>query len=315
MVNMLSVFWIQLLTSNAFRLVSMLICIAVVVCFFIHSYSTGSDINDKEKKIQKLHTFYVTGILVFIIIELVTAICMGTENYPDILSYVSFAATLSSLIMSVVAIIFTIVTSNRGNDQIKKLDNASDRISSTLDVFSEKATALDESVEAFKSTSEKLNEDLALVLNEIKDVKRMTFGLVEHQQQNEEDGKKKIANNKTLDLNKVAERMIAIGSFSGNIALFACAIAAEKGHPFRIAEVASNADDASYKFGYLIAACAVGIVSGQINLNECHIETVAPGLKELLEKNITQFIEKSEGGFKTANNEAYQKVLSYFNPL
>ena len=45
----------------------MLGCTAVVVCFFIRQYNRGTDIQDKDGRIQKLHTFYVSGILVFII--------------------------------------------------------------------------------------------------------------------------------------------------------------------------------------------------------------------------------------------------------
>ena len=98
--------------TQTVQLICMLVCVAVVVCFYIRQYSRGADIQDKDGKLQMLHTFYISGILVFIIVELVTGLCMGNAHHSDILSYVSFAATLSSLIMSVVAIIFTIVTSN-----------------------------------------------------------------------------------------------------------------------------------------------------------------------------------------------------------
>lgn len=93
------------MNSNVIQLISMLLCIAVVVCFFIFNYNRGVDVQDSKAKVQKLHLFYISGILVFIIIELATGLCMGNAKHDDILSYVNFAATLSSLIMSVVAII------------------------------------------------------------------------------------------------------------------------------------------------------------------------------------------------------------------
>lgn len=78
------------MNSNVIQLISMLLCIAVVVCFFIFNYNRGVDVQDSKAKVQKLHLFYISGILVFIIIELATGLCMGNAKHDDILSYVEF---------------------------------------------------------------------------------------------------------------------------------------------------------------------------------------------------------------------------------
>lgn len=285
------------LKSNFFQLVAMLVCIAVVVCFFIKKYASGKDIDDSEKKIQKLHTFYIAGILVFIIIELVTAICMGGSSSSMILSYVNFAATLSSLIMSVVAIIFTIVSGNRGDEQYKKIDNASDRVTDSLNKFSEKTAEIDNSVISFRTISHELSvkmdsllKEMGSVHNEVSDLKKQ----VEPQEQMisvvADNKKERDAQNEAIKV--VASRIVAIGSYTGNLALYACVCAKDSGKSsFSISSITSQ-ENVNYVFGYLVAAVAVGIIQGQISPDSCDITGYVDNLKQLVLDALEAFINK-----------------------
>lgn len=168
------------MNSNVIQLISMLLCIAVVVCFFIFNYNRGVDVQDSKAKVQKLHLFYISGILVFIIIELATGLCMGNAKHDDILSYVNFAATLSSLIMSVVAIIFTIVSGSRGDEQYKKIDNASDKVAESLAKFSEQTNVIDASISSFKSSTDALTTQMNTIIELVSGVDKTSRSVLEY---------------------------------------------------------------------------------------------------------------------------------------
>lgn len=64
--------------------------------------------------------YYISGLLIFIIIELITYVCVNNNNTDQIVDYISFASTISSLFLSVVAIIYAIVSNNQGEAQYQK---------------------------------------------------------------------------------------------------------------------------------------------------------------------------------------------------
>lgn len=300
--------------TNLVQWVGMIVCICVVVGLFIKGYHNSKSGDDKDLKKHKIHTFYISGILVFIIIELVTGLCMGDSNHAEILSYVNFAATLSSLIMSVVAIIFTIVTSNRGDEQYKKIDNVSDKVAESLSKFSEKTAGLDLSIASFQSISDGLSQNINTIIQAITEIRENTKELKvqqEHPLGKGKTGKTDFMNEVPTD--SLVQRIISLGSFSGNIALYACILSKEKGKAFSIKDITESPEDASYKFGYLIACGSVGIISGQITMESCHIQDCNPNMKSLVETMINRFIDGSSPEFKSVNKNSFEKVKSVFD--
>lgn len=289
----------DLINSNLPHMICMTLCIAVVACIFIRYYANGKDVNDADRRIQRLHTFYIAGILVFIIVELITWLCMKQDNCSDILSYVSFAATVSSLIMSVVAIIFTIVFSSRGDDQYKKIDNASEKVSQSLLEFSKRTQDIDESVSAFKDTSDSLTRKMESILTELRDVRSITEEIKDTTSNNkadvdadsgefswETDGKKS---------KKVLEQFINTGSFNGNCALYACVLSKDQDKQFSLADICDGTPNAiNYCYGYLIASSALGIIEGEIGKDHCNIKKYYSPIKQLIEQDLEAYINNSK---------------------
>ena len=100
------------LTSQTFNLIVILFSI-ITIAYLGLKY--GKTVQGK-----KLHICYICGICILVIIELITYICVNNGNSTDIISYISFASTLSSLLLSVVAIIYAIVSNNKGEVQYAK---------------------------------------------------------------------------------------------------------------------------------------------------------------------------------------------------
>lgn len=303
----------QFIQSKLFHLLSMLICIGVVVWLLVRHYFRGDNESDKNS-IQRLNTIYISGILVFIIIELVTAICMDNSRHADILSFVSFASTLSSLILSVVAIIFTIVSSNRGDAQYQKLDKVSDEVRTSLSRFSEKTSLMDQSIDKFQSLAGDLTNQIHEIYEKLsgleKPIEEMREQVLTRESEVKLGGKQKNG----IDPNKqrVAD-YISIGSFSGNLALYACVLSKQSSKDFSMTDISDNGDDQAYKFGYLISSSAMGIItikaSGDRRIS---VQAYYENLQDLLESSIRAFIDAADDSVKAIYNEQLERIKKLF---
>ena len=238
---------------------------------------------------------------------------MTQDNHSDILSYVSFAATLSSLIMSVVAIIFTIVFSSRGDEQYKKIDNASEKVNQSLASFSDRTNDLDQSIELFKNTSDSLTIKLDEILSGLSDVK----GIAEEIKDNTSN-QKQVSTSKTeasfnnVESEKLIEHFIQSGSFNGNCALYACILSKDKKKSFSLAKISIGTPSAiSYMYGYIVAASSLGIIDGDLDREECIIKYYLPKIKTLLENAIQDYIDKSKDS-KQKRRAKIDKIKSLF---
>ena len=126
----------EIITENVVLLIVSLFFITIIILTLVNKLH--------EIKDCKLHIFYISFILSLTIIALVTYICIGSYKHDEILEYISFAGTLSSLILSVVAIIFTIVLSKAGNEQIVKMNEAIIAFKETVGDFQKKSNQLDD---------------------------------------------------------------------------------------------------------------------------------------------------------------------------
>lgn len=305
----------QLIQSQLFHLISMLICIGVIVWLFVRHYFQKEQ-EPGEGKIRHLNTLYISGILTFIIIELVTAICMDNTRHAEILSFVSFAATLSSLILSVVAIIFTIVSGNRGELQYQKLDKVSDEVKVSLASFTDKTVSLDESIERFQSLANALTNQIHEVYEKLSSLEEPIYQLKEQILSPDsyvKDNKKKDGG-KEDSFSQHVSGFISKGSFSGNLALYACVLSKEKGRAFSMSEIRENDDDEAYKFGYIIASSAMGMIATKVQ-DQRRIEVVNcfDGLKEMLEQALDAFVDSSpDTNSKRANQARINGIKSIF---
>lgn len=316
------------LTSPTFNLLSILVTITALV--FI-GLKYGSSLTDK-----KLHLCYICGICIFLIIELATYICIQSDHSVEIISYISFASTLSSLILSVVAIIYAIVSNNKGELQYGKIDSASSKITESVSEFSRKSeeltqglsnvlSKLDEvrniSIETRDSVSQMNRAGLsnpqdsesAIKQNlspDLKDTNPNDGGDVETENQIEEA--KKQASQETID--NIVRGYVNIGSFVGNLSLLACVYSREVNKPFNASDIfpPSHQDNSMYIFGYIVASTALGVVTAQNINGKFQVISYYDKMKELLEENIQTYISLAKDPAQQFNKDAYDYMLHYF---
>lgn len=115
-----------LIESDFIKLFTMLLAVFAIVALLLY-------FKPQENNTRRFHIWYICGIATFIIIELVTWISVGNPNSDEILQSVSFAATLASLILSVLAIFITVISNDslvRVKDSLNDIPN---KVESTVD--------------------------------------------------------------------------------------------------------------------------------------------------------------------------------------
>lgn len=274
-----------ILNSDILKIFVVLLAIIAIVFLFL-KYR-------KSDEHPKVHMYYISGLCIFIILELVTYICVNNDNATDIVGYVSFASTISSLFLSVVAIIYAIVSNNKGEAQYQKIDRASDRISSSVDRFS--------------SLSENLSGNINSILAKLDEIKTLSDetnkAVNQSNQQNHSDQTAQL-------VESIIDGYINGGSYFGNLSLLACVYAKEKGKPFTTAQIIP--DFSAYVYGYIIASSALQIIKTHVVNDHIVVDTVNPTLKEKLISNINNYIETSVVEQKEYNRSLFVNIKNLF---
>lgn len=274
-----------ILNSDILKLFVVLLAIIAIVFLFL-KYR-------KDDERPKIHMYYISGLCIFIILELVTYICVNNDNATDIVSYISFASTLSSLFLSVVAIIYAIVSNNKGEAQYQKIDRASDKISTSLDRFS--------------FLSENLSGNISSILAKLDEIKNISDetnkAINQSNQQNHPD--------QTASLvDTIIDGFINGGSFFGNLCLLACVYSKEKEKPFTTAQLIPGFSE--YLYGYIIASSALQIIRTHVVNDHFVVDIVNPTLKSKLITNINNYIETSNVDQKEYNRNLLKNIRNLF---
>lgn len=285
----------KLINSGILTLSVVLLAIVAIIFLFLKYRQ-----NDEKGKV---HIYYISGLLTFIIIELITYVCVNNNNTDQIVGYISFASTISSLFLSVVAIIYAIVSNNQGEAQYQKIDGASDRISISVDKFSLMSESLSGSIDSILSK-----------LDEIKVISSETKNAVSQNSQKRIDSDSAPVEIDEKDhklMQMLVKRYVNVGSFYGNIVLLACILSNETKLRFKTSDIIPGSSD--YLYGYIIASTALGVVTTHVDDNYIIVDSVSPFLlKEMLLKDIKEYIEKSESGQKEFNENIFEKVKKLF---
>lgn len=260
--------WKYIWDSDFLKLFVVLIAIITIVLLFLRHRK--NDVNNKT------YAYYIIGLGVFIIIELVTYICLNNDNTTDIVRYISFASTISSLFLSVVAIVYAFISNDKGEKQYQKLDAVSDRIIQS-------SNQITQSLDDFSNLSKNMSDNINIILDqlgEIKDISYDTKNAIASSSQpktNNTEGSEIIDN--------LYDNYIKDGSFSGNLALLACCYSFEKNKKFVISEIFGA--NAAYCYGYIAASTLVGIIetnteNGVVTVGDIYFEDMKIRLLKFL---------------------------------
>lgn len=311
---------------NTIVIIIMIICATVIalvalICDYFSDKKLGSTNAEcrLSKKIVKLHRNYIAGILGFAIIMLLTAKFGGPNN--AIFEYLSFGSTITSLVLSILAIFVTVQSSSDLYKQFARIDNATDTINSvskqiegTLSEIKKVEKDLSKASQNISSQMENIHERID---NTIKTRMKETI------KETMDDLTKILnvpVNNKDLINNNIdiqnenqkqyIQNFIQITSANGLLILYACALSEEKQKIFNISDLFQGNE--AYTFGFMIASISAGLVifthddsNNQITVQNNYIEK-----EELYEeiKNRIQYQQLDGNYIDQVNN-----INSYFD--
>lgn len=229
----------------------------------------------------RIHLCYLVGIGSLLLIELVSYILTHTGQFSDIFDQISLAATISSILLSVLAIIYAIVSGSKGETLYQKTEEVSKQIGETLPKFE----SLDAVVTALRKIPSDIDAHLASIkerMLSVEDYSRKTYQKVTSMSESPDgvaNGSGSILRSQPIEGTATAKtegRDVAISilrayvsnsSFWGKLLLLACCYAKETKKPFPLTDSLFKEENfpAEYLYGYLIASNALGLVNSSKN--------------------------------------------------
>lgn len=272
---------------------------------------------------RRLHMLYICGILILIIVGFVSYIAVESDPQGSVLmSYVSFASTLTSIILSVLAIIYTMISNSKGDSYITKLDQTSASIDKSSENLNDMSLRLEETLkklvelpERIDKSSEHLKRELDSKLGEFQHVVNET--------------KQEVRETRTEILKSISpssppsdtisdgivHSFLSTSSFLGLLGLLACVLAKENDQrTFRFQNIFEEEERAIYLHGYLIACSAFGLIEVDYDNNSLIINNVYNIHKVLTREHLLEYLKGSP--YAKSNQEEYQmevdRVLNFF---
>ena len=316
-------------------------CLVAIVCiaWLVMKYLTPK-CKESEAK-SNVHIYYLVGIGSLLIIELVTYILTGVgEVSRVILDQISFASTISSILLSVIAIIYSIVSGSNGANLYVKTEEVSKQIGETLSDLRDLSTTVEKlekipddiekhlrelkeqmqrMEEISKQTSQQLNQE---VIPKIDRLPKEVGGLVNG---GDSSGARDLKD-PSKERETIFRHYISQSSFYGGLVLLGCCYAGKKKGKIDLKEMTSKIlgeESISilwYLLGYAIASSALGILDVEFEMEKMELQ-----VKEVynvegfdLEKELLNFLneiiddKESPEGFNSLREQQVKSVKLYF---
>ena len=255
---------------NTTVIIIMIICatiialVAIICDFLFERKSTDASNSLMSKKIIKVHRNYIAGFLGFAIIMLLTAQYGRPDN--AIFNYLSFGSTLTSLVLSILAIFVTVQSSSDLYKQFTRIDNATD----TIKIVS---TQIDGTLVALKATESSLQDTAKTISSQLDNiVEQIDDRFRTHIKETEDNISKQFVasmnNTSTINeqdviqtqeaIDNLKRSFISITSANGLLILYACTLSIEQKKMFELSNIFKGNE--AYTFGFLIASISTAIV-------------------------------------------------------
>ena len=317
-------------------------CLVAIVCiaWLVMKYLTPK-CKESEAK-SNVHIYYLVGIGSLLIIELVTYILTGVgEVSRVILDQISFASTISSILLSVIAIIYSIVSGSNGANLYVKTEEVSKQIGETLSDLRDLSTTVEKlekipddiekhlrelkeqmqrMEEISKQTSQQLNQEVTPKIDRL--LSKEFGGLVNG---GDSSGARDLKD-PSKERETIFRHYISQSSFYGGLVLLGCCYAGKKKGKIDLKEMTSKIlgeESISilwYLLGYAIASSALGILDVEFEMEKMELQ-----VKEVynvegfdLEKELLNFLneiiddKESPEGFNSLREQQVKSVKLYF---
>ena len=259
-------------------IVIMIICatiialVAIICDHLLEKKSSEASECLLSKKIIKIHRNYISGFLGLAIIMLLTAQYGGPDN--AIFEYLSFGSTITSLVLSILAIFVTVQSSSDLYKQFTRIDNATDTINKVSIQIEKTLNGMSKSEQQLKDTSQEISSQMDEIVNRIDERIKVRMQETEHKlseqisSMNEQTiSREDSAVEETTDVKEFIDNLKNgfLNSISGTGALliYVCCLSLEKNKEFLISDLLRGNEQ--YAYGFLISTLSIGLVSATVD--------------------------------------------------
>lgn len=331
-----------LMIPSVLPTVQLFLFLAAIVglAWLVMKYLTqqGSEAGKKPS----IHLYYLIGIGALLLIELVTYILTRVGDVSRaIFDQISFASTISSILLSVIAIIYSIVSGSNGANLYVKTEEVSKQIGETLSDLRDLSTTVEKlekipddiekhlrelkeqmqrMEEISKQTSQQLNQEVTPKIDRL--LSKEVGGLVNG---GDSSGARDLKD-PSKERETIFRHYISQSSFYGGLVLLGCCYAGKKKGKIDLKEMTSKIlgeESISilwYLLGYAIASSALGILDVEFEMEKMELQ-----VKEVynvegfdLEKELLNFLneiiddKESPEGFNSLREQQVKSVKLYF---
>ena len=320
-------------------MLSNIVAIAWLVMKYLTSKCSATD-RESEGKRCHIHLCYLVGIGALLLIELVSFILTHTGEFSRIIfDQISLAATISSILLSVVAIIYSIVSGTNGANLYVKTEEVSKQIGETLSDLRDLSTTVEKlekipddiekhlrelkeqmqrMEEISKQTSQQLNQEVTPKIDRL--LSKEVGGLVNG---GDSSGARDLKD-PSKERETIFRHYISQSSFYGGLVLLGCCYAGKKKGKIDLKEMTSKIlgeESISilwYLLGYAIASSALGILDVEFEMEKMELrvkEVYNVGgfdLKKELLGFLNEVIKRSPEGLNSLRKQQVESVKSYF---
>lgn len=315
-----------------------IVAIAWLVMKYLTSKCSATD-RESEGKRCHIHLCYLVGIGALLLIELVSFILTHTGEFSRIIfDQISLAATISSILLSVVAIIYSIVSGTNGANLYVKTEEVSKQIGETLSDLRDLSTTVEKlekipddiekhlrelkeqmqrMEEISKQTSQQLNQE---IIPKIDRLPKEVGGLVN----GEDSSGARDLKDPSKERETIFRYYISQSSFYGGLVLLGCCYAGKKKEKIDLKEMTSKIlgeESISmlwYLLGYAIASSALGILDVEFEMEKMELRVKEVynvegfDLKKELLGFLNEVIKRSPEGLNSLREQQVKSVKLYF---
>ena len=288
------------------------IALAAIVCDFLYKRK----INEiPDNKVVKIHRNYIAGILAFAIVMLLTSNygCSGNE----IFSYLSFASTITSLVLSILAIFVTVKSSSDLYKNFSRMDDATHTITTASEKVEGSLNALKNAEKSLQNASAELSSKFDNIIAQITEKVQETET---HISNKFEDTVNRLSENSGLqqtklpddNLNVFKSNYLKLSSATGLLCIYTSTLSFEKQKSFEINVLFKNNE--TYTLGYLISAVSSGVISFNCGLNGSNAVICTSSIfksDEFIDE-LKERIEQLDAPYKKEFKDSINSVNSFF---
>jgi hypothetical protein len=246
----------------------------------------------------KIHAAYILTILIVIIVVLIT---VKWRQIPNLAELITFALSLSSLILAILAIGYAFYSNSSFSQNISTLNNASRDVSDTAIEISRAAEELAQKIEFIPSKLERMEGKVEQTNILLRQYSEKQEAQIPDQHEMKAAG-------------EISESFVSKTSMSGLFILYACSVAYSKGIPFNLEDFCKTVGNIIPKYaeGFLVAINSAGLLTYNeskgiysiIDMNE----RLRNALRSELDERLTS-VDKNWNNTRV-DKEEYKKVAS-----